>query len=89
MTKAKKDKKPAKNRSSYKISKEDYLRLKRYYSDELKRKDSIIEQLKEQNKLLIQTALKQSKKNMELSTCFPVQNVKNFPPVCNWWLKAK
>ena len=68
MTKAKKDAKPAKNRSSYKISKEDYLRLKRYYFDELKRKDSIIEQLKEQNKLLIQTALKQSKKNMELST---------------------
>ncbi len=45
----------------------DYSRLKEMYAEELKRKDEVIEKLKEENKLLIKSALKQSERNVMLS----------------------
>ena len=46
---------------------EGLFRLKKYYSEELRRKDKIIDELKNQNELLIKTALKQSRKYMDIS----------------------
>jgi len=36
-------------------------KLKRWFEEELKRKDEVIERLREENKILLKTALKQSK----------------------------
>ncbi len=42
-------------------------KLKKYYAEELKRKDKLIEELKEQNTLIMKSALKQSEKLTHLS----------------------
>lgn len=47
--------------------KQELKRLKKYYSEELKRKDKLIQELKEQNILVMKSALKQSKKIAELT----------------------
>jgi hypothetical protein len=48
-------------------SKEEFAKLKKYYHEELKRKDKLIEELKEQNTLIMKSALKQSEKLTHLS----------------------
>ena len=40
--------------------------LEKVYAEELKRKDKLIDDLRQQNKVLMKTALKQSEKNIEL-----------------------
>lgn len=47
--------------------KQQIKRLEEVYAEELKRKDAIIEELKEQNILIMKSALKQSKKIDELT----------------------
>ncbi len=47
--------------------KEELEKLKKYYAEELKRKDRIIEELREQNSLIMKSALKQSEKLIYLS----------------------
>ena len=42
-------------------------KLKKWYSEELKRKDKVIEELREQNEILIKSALKSSKRIDELT----------------------
>lgn len=42
-------------------------KLKKYYEDELKRRDRQIDELREQNKMIMAAALKQSKKINELT----------------------
>lgn len=49
------------------VSLEEYSRLKKIYAEELKRKDDIIDKLREENRLLMKSALKQSEKNVMLS----------------------
>jgi hypothetical protein len=48
-------------------AKEQFEKLKKYYAEELKRKDKIIEELKEQNTLIMKSAMKQSEKLTHLS----------------------
>ena len=45
----------------------DIEKLKEIYSEELKRKDKVIEELKEQNTVIMKSALSQSKKIDELT----------------------
>ncbi len=48
-------------------AKEQLEKLEKYYAEELKRKDKIIEELKEQNTLIMKSAMKQSEKLTHLS----------------------
>ncbi len=48
-------------------TKEQFEKLKKYYAEELKRKDKLIEELKEQNTLIMKSAMKQSEKLTHLS----------------------
>jgi hypothetical protein len=45
-------------------------KLKKYYHEELKRKDKLIEELREQNTLIMKSAMKQSEKLTHLSEKF-------------------
>ena len=49
---------------------EDIDTLKKYYAEELKRKDKIIEELREQNSLIMKSALKESEKLTNLTDKF-------------------
>ncbi|MBW3003134.1 hypothetical protein KY337_01100 [Candidatus Woesearchaeota archaeon] len=40
--------------------------IEKLYAEELKRRDALIAKLKEENQVLMKTALKQSEKNVEL-----------------------
>jgi len=46
---------------------EEINRLKKSYAEELKRKDKIIEELREQNTIIMKSALKQSEKIEEIT----------------------
>ena len=46
---------------------DDIDKLKKYYAEELKRKDKIIEELKQENTILMRASLNSSKKITELA----------------------
>jgi len=48
------------------VSVEELARLKKWYSDELKRRDAIIDDLKKTNMLLMQTALRRSAEQQKI-----------------------
>ena len=45
----------------------EYKRLKKIYAEELKRKDETIEELKKENQVLLQTALKESENKTRMN----------------------
>lgn len=47
--------------------KKEVEKLKKHYSEELKRKDKLIDELKEQNTAIMKSALKQSEKLSEIT----------------------
>ena len=49
------------------ISKKEFDKLKKWYSEEIKKRDKIIDKLREQNSVLLSTSLKQGGKNAEVT----------------------
>jgi len=57
-----------KENSSHTVSYEEYCRMKEFFLGQLAEKDKTIEDMKTRNAILLKSALKQSEKNMELSS---------------------
>lgn len=45
----------------------EFERLKNYFHEEIKRKDSIIKELKERNEILLKSTIRQAEKTIELN----------------------
>ena len=49
------------------VSKEEFDKLKKWYSEEIKKRDKIIDKLREENNVLLSTSLKQGSKSTEVA----------------------
>ena len=59
------------------VSKKEHEKLKKWFEEEIKRRDRKIDELEEQNKLLLKSALKQSEKAAKWQEMFIEQRKKN------------